>query len=120
MLVQKYNSGDIISIKLISGEEIITKLVNDDLVTVTISKPVSLITNNQTGQVALLPLIFSGDDVELDIQKNHILAMIKTKAVHAKEYVKITSAIIQPETTSMSNKETIDNLKNNIKNNLGL
>ena len=59
LTVPNYKSGDVVVIKLSTGEEIITKLVEPDITAYSISRPLVFTMHPQTGQPVLIPWLMS-------------------------------------------------------------
>ena len=98
MLIQKYKSNDIISMKLVTGEEIITKYVDGSESSVRVSKPLVLSITPQGP--AMTPFLFTAEiNSEIDLPKHAIVAIASTDKSTASQYIKGTTGI-QPATTS--------------------
>lgn len=99
MLINKpnYNRGDIITIKLVNGDEIITKLVEETANHLTVSKP--LIVNAglvPTGEmhIMLMPWIFTIDDkTNLTIPKDKVMTITLSGDEAKKSYIKRTTGL---------------------------
>ena len=98
MLVQTFNTGDIITSKLITGEEIIFRFVESNDSSYKITKPLVLSVTPQG--VALTPFLFTAElNGEINIPKNAVIAMAHTDKQTAGQYIKGTSGI-EPATTT--------------------
>lgn len=89
---KKYTEGDVITLKLISGEEVIGKFLTEDMQTMTLSKPLS-IGMTQKGPGMGPVLITVDPDATLAFNKQ---AIILTAACHkdiADQYVYQTTGI---------------------------
>lgn len=93
MLIQTPpKQGDAISLKLISGEELIARLEESDGNTVTLVKPMSLIMGPQG--FGLAPYMMSAPaDSKITIPTSAIVAQTKTADEIAKQYIKQTTGI---------------------------
>ncbi len=94
MLLQKskFDQGDIISMKLISGDEIIGKYVSEDMVEFVIAKPVML-GMTQKGP-AMMPVMMTVDpDKEFSIPKSAIMLKGVTAKEIADQYTYQTTGI---------------------------
>jgi len=103
MLIQKstISQGDIISIKLVTTEEIIAKFHSEVNGVVTIEKPLllSLTMDQRSGQpsVQMLPFwILSAETPKIELQKSHILAMVLSNDGAKKGYLQNTSGLVMP------------------------
>jgi hypothetical protein len=85
-------ANDIISIKLTSGEEIITKLIEEKDNKLVVSKPLSL-TATQQG-MGLAPFMFTIDPAaKVQINQSAIITVVKTQEEMAANYIQSTSGI---------------------------
>lgn len=94
MLVNKskYNSGDIISIKISNGDEIVAKFVEETDTGFMIKKPMVVVTT-QKGIVLMPALITSDSELSMPINFQHIMLhglAIKEMSDH---YIKKTTGI---------------------------
>jgi hypothetical protein len=92
MLINKgFSSGDVLSIKLISGEEMIARYENEDTDTIIISRPLSI---TVTGQgLGMIPWMFLGAKDEVTLQKSHVMATMASKKDAADQYMQGTTGI---------------------------
>ena len=95
MLANKqYNTGDIVTFKLNTSEEIIARVTEDTMVDFKIGKPVSLVPTPKGG-LGMVPALFS---VELNtgsisLQKSSVVMHAPTRKDVADEYIKGTTGI---------------------------
>lgn len=90
-----YNINDIISLKLISGDEIMGKLVNETNETYLLDTPVLVMFTGQ-GKM-LLPALMSGkSNNQYPIKKNHVMYDAPSNEEDERVYVKQTSGIELP------------------------
>ena len=94
MLINKgMAEGDIITIKLTSGEELVAKLVEENAVSIKVSKPVVL-TANQNG-IAMVPYLFTvSQDRHISIAKGTVTVFEQTEAGAAKQFIQATTGIV--------------------------
>jgi len=94
MLIQTpYKVGDIVSVKLSSGEEMVATLENETDKDVVLKKPLMLVAG-QGGGAGLAPFMFTVDqDAKFSIKLNSIICIVKTAKDAAKTYVQSTSNI---------------------------
>lgn len=94
MLFQKskFDAGDIVSLKLINGEELIGKFVSEDMVEMVLAKPVMLaITKNGP---AMAPVMMTVDpDREYAVSKTAIMFKGPTVKEIADQYTYQTTGI---------------------------
>ena len=103
MLIEKpLNTGDIISIKLGNGDEIIAKLVEQDRDSVKVTKPLLMLVSQDpaTGRpgISMAPFWMLGADAasKFDIARTHILCMIKSNEEATKGYLAQTTGLTIP------------------------
>lgn len=103
MLINKsFVQGDIVSIKLISHEEIVTKFVSDDSTHVTISRPLilNLTVAERSDRPALqmFPFFMLGadEDITVSLRKEHIIAMVKSREDVKNGYIQNTTGLMMP------------------------
>jgi hypothetical protein len=92
MLLQKpITKGDVVSIKLINGDELIARLDEEDSSTVTVDRPLAL--TMQGGGLGMVPWVLLGDKNNIAIQRSHIFAMVPSKRDAAEQYLTGTTGI---------------------------
>lgn len=94
MLIEApYKVGDVVSLKLSSGEEILGRLEAEKENNVTLKKPMVLIA--QEKGLGLAPFMFSvSPDGRFVMKSTAISCMAKTEPEIAKQYVATTSGIV--------------------------
>jgi len=93
MLIEApYKTGDIVSFKLTSGEEIISRLDKEEDKTFTLHKPMVLIMQQQG--MGLAPFMFSvSPDGKFHLQANSVACIAKTEKEIASQYTQQTTGI---------------------------
>jgi hypothetical protein len=92
MLLEKpIVDGDIVSIKLINGDEIIARLEKDDNNGITINKPLALTMSG--GGLGMIPWVFLGDKDTMTLKREHVFVMVTSKKDAAKQYLEGTTGI---------------------------
>jgi hypothetical protein len=87
-----YKQGDAITIKLTSGEELITRYEEDKPEGIKVSKPMSL-TATQEG-IGLAPFVFTIDpETPFVINNSAIVCVAKTEEQMATQYIQNTTGI---------------------------
>jgi hypothetical protein len=73
MFIQKsYNEGDIISFKLVNGDEVVAKLVKAETNKFVVNKPFTIVPSPQG--IGLMQSLFSGDiNNNIDLRHDHVL-----------------------------------------------
>jgi len=99
MLIQKkIEPGDIITLLLSNGQELVAKLVSENTGSVTITKPVTInIGADATGNVGIqmLPyfVITSEPDAKLEIKDSHIITRTPSNEQAKNGYIRNTTGI---------------------------
>lgn len=83
--------GDVVSIKLITGEEIIARLDKDDHHGISVSKPLSVTLG--AGGLGMIPFMFLAETDTFTIKREHILVMSAAKKDAADQYLTGTTGI---------------------------
>jgi hypothetical protein len=93
MLIQTpYVLGDTVSLKLLSGEEVVGRLENESKDGYTLVKPLML-TAMQQG-VGLAPFMFTiDDDAKVEIKATAVTCIVKTSKDTADSYIQSTTGI---------------------------
>lgn len=92
MLLNKpISSGDIVSIKLVNGDEIIARYETETTSDVTINRPLAL-TLGGSG-LGMIPWIFLGEKETITLNKNHFFVIMPSKKDAAKQYLEGTTGI---------------------------
>lgn len=98
MLVQKFKATDIVTMKLVTGEEIIARYVEGTEQYVKVNKPLVLSITPQGP--AMTPFLFTAEiNSDIELPKHAVIALAATDKSTANQYIKGTSGI-QPVTTS--------------------
>jgi len=92
MLISKgYSQGDVVSIKLINGDEIIAKVEAEDADTVTISRPMALTMGPQG--LGMIPWVFLGEESKIVLEKQKTFFIVLSKSQASKQYLQDTTGI---------------------------
>lgn len=93
MLIQTpYKVGDIVSVKLSSGEEMVATLEKENEKEVILKKPLMLVAG-QNG-AGLAPFMFTVDqDAKFSIKLNSIICIVKTAKDAASTYTQSTTGL---------------------------
>ena len=86
-----FSSGDVVSIKLINGDELIAKFESEDADTITINRPLALTMNGQG--LGMIPWVFLGKDKAVTILKSNTFFVVESKGEAAKQYTEGTTGI---------------------------
>ena len=93
MLVsKKYSQGDIISFKVVTGDEIVARIVNDDDASFQIEKPCTVMPSPQG--IGLIQSLFTADaDKNITLDKQHVIMNAPSIDAMQKHYIKTTTGI---------------------------
>lgn len=92
MLINKgFTLNDVVSIKLISGEELIARFEGETADEISISKPL-LVTIGAQG-LGMMPWIFLGEKETFSIKKSHFFTSVLSKKDAADQYMQGTTGI---------------------------
>jgi len=92
MLINKgFSSGDVVSIKLINGDELIARFEEETTDTIKISRPLALTMSG--GGLGMIPWMFLGENENYTLQKIHLFCTTASKKEAAKQYMEGTSGI---------------------------
>lgn len=92
MLVQTFKPNDIITMKLVTGEEIISKMVEITDNSYKVSKPLVLSITSQGP--AMTPFLFTAElNGEITLNKNLVVAIAITDKSTSGQYIKGTTGI---------------------------
>jgi len=93
MLIETpYKNGDVISMKLNSGEEVIAKLEDETETHVKVSKPL-MVAATQQG-LGLAPFMFTvSQESDLKLKASNVLVIAKTEKDMASQYIQSTTGL---------------------------
>jgi len=90
--VNKFDKNDIISIKLLAGEEIIAKFISDEENSVIVERATTMAANPQGG-LALVPWMMSALPEQIELNKATIITMSPTAKEIADKFIEATTSI---------------------------
>ena len=92
MLIDKgFTNGDIVSLKLTNGDELIARFDSETADEVKISKPLAITIGPQG--LGMMPWMFLADKETLALKRQHIFAMAPSKKEAADQYMQGTTGI---------------------------
>jgi len=93
MLIDKgVSTGEVVSLKLISGEELIAKLAEETATGYKVSKPLVLSMNQQG--IGMIPFMFTvNPEKEINISKTSVIAVANCDKQFADQYISGTTGI---------------------------
>jgi len=92
-----YKINDVVTIKLVSGEELIAKLTEINTDSFTVTRPLVFTINPQNGQAMIIPWLMSVEPKEptpMTINKSATIVVTKTVKQIADNYTQATSGIV--------------------------
>jgi hypothetical protein len=90
-LKKDFSNGDVVSIKLINGDEIIARFESEDTDTITISRPLALTMSGQG--LGMIPWVFLGKEDSITLRKKNTFFIVASKGEAAKQYTEGTTGI---------------------------
>jgi hypothetical protein len=92
MLISKgFSNGDIISLKLINGDELIARFESETGDDITIDRPLAL-TMSREG-LGMIPWMMLGDKSSITLKKSHVFAVVSSQKDAADQYMQGTTGI---------------------------
>jgi hypothetical protein len=92
MLINKgFSNGDIISLKLINGDELIARFESETADDITIDRPLAL-TMSREG-LGMIPWMMLGDKSAITLKKSHVFAVVSSQKDAADQYMQGTTGI---------------------------
>lgn len=93
MLVsQKYAEGDVVSFKLVNGDEIVAKIVSEEADSFKVSAPCNVVPSPQG--LGLIQSLFSArEDVKITLSKAHVMFHAESLEQMRAHYIKTTTGV---------------------------
>lgn len=96
-MLQKYKANDVVTVKLVSGEEVIGYYVGEDAEGITLRKPVVPVPTGQQS-MGLAPFVMSSDylsggDAEIRFNKPTVITTVKTNKQFGDAYTQQVSGL---------------------------
>ena len=94
MLIDKgFSQGDVVSVKIIGGEEVIARYESENDKELVVSKPLAITFNAQG--LGMIPWIFLADDKQdIKIKQSSIVTICKPKGDAGKQYMESTTGLL--------------------------
>lgn len=83
--------GEVVSIKLISGEEIIAKLEEETTDYIKVSRPLTVSIGPQG--LGMMPFVFLAKTDTIKLNMNHVMVLAESKKDAADQYIQGTTGI---------------------------
>lgn len=96
MLVNVIKEGDVVTVRLSTGEELIGTLVKDKFETdneIVVSKPM-VVGRGPDGNMGLIPFMMTSAAEKFTLRSTHVMGFAKTEESIAKLYSEQTSSIV--------------------------
>ncbi len=88
----KFEKDDIVSMKLVNGDEIVAKIVSDDAMSYTIDRPCTVVPSAQG--IGLMQSLFTSDVRKaVTVSKQHVMMASETIKEIQNHYIKTTTGI---------------------------
>ena len=92
MLIDKgFSSGDVVSLKLVNGDELIARFENETGDEIKISKPLAITIGAQG--LGMMPWMFLGEKETITLKRDHVFVMMISKKEAADQYMQGTTGI---------------------------
>ena len=93
MLIEApYKTGDIVSLKISSGEEVIGKFQDETPTHITINNPLMVVAGQQG--LGMAPFMFTiGQDRKVELNKNCVICVIKSDNDTGKQFIQATTGL---------------------------
>jgi len=93
MLIEApYSTGDVVSVRLSTGEEIVGKLLEDNEKTIKLKQPLSAVMAEKG--LAMIPFMMTvNPETDLIINKNHIMITAKSHKEVSDHFIQTTTGI---------------------------
>lgn len=92
MLIEKpISEGDVVSLKLLNGDEIIARFDGETTTEIKINRPLALTAGAQG--LGMIPWVFLADKETFTLQKAHVFVMVQSKKDAATQYLEGTTGI---------------------------
>lgn len=93
MLISKgYNANDVVCFKLVTGDEIVAKLVDEDSEKFTVNRPLTVVPSQQG--LGLMQSLISGDiNNNIVLSKTHVIMHSRVVTEIENHYIRTTTGI---------------------------
>jgi hypothetical protein len=86
-----FSNGDVVSLKLLNGDEIIARFESATDEVIKLSKPLAITVSPQG--LGMIPWVFLGNDSDITLSKTHVFVMVASKKDAATQYRESTTGI---------------------------
>ena len=102
MLKEPIKKDDVIAMKLVSGEEVIAKVVTNDETMLTVNRPLTLI-HTPKGIAMSQYMLMQDMTVPVSIDKEKVIVITKANTIASDQYTQTLSSIKKPTPAEKSN-----------------
>jgi hypothetical protein len=89
---EKYETGNIVSFKLVNGDELVGRIIQEDSNHYILDKPLAVVPMQEG--IRLVPAMFSADpETEFELSKDHVMLHNHTVETLADHYREVTGGI---------------------------
>ena len=89
----KYDKDDIVTFKMVNGDEIVAKIIEDSGMSFTVDRPCTVVPSHQG--IGLTQSLFTSDMKKpIVISKNHVMFSSETIKEMASHYFQITTGLV--------------------------
>jgi hypothetical protein len=91
----KYSAGDIVTFKLVNGDEIIAEVTDSTMAGWTVKRPCTVVPSQQG--IGLLQSMFTANlDASIELNKQHVMLHAETMQELRSHYIRTTTGIETP------------------------
>jgi hypothetical protein len=91
LIDKKFSNGDVVSLKLINGDELIARFESETAEEITIDRPLA-VTIGRDG-LGMMPWLFLGVKDSITLKKSHVFVISPSQKDAAEQYMQGTTGI---------------------------
>jgi len=92
MLINKgFTKGDVVSLKLVNGDEVIARFEEDTADSIKISRPLAITIGAQG--LGMIPWMFLAETETFTLNKSHVFTVVPSKPDAANQYLEGTTGL---------------------------
>lgn len=89
---KKFDKGDVVTMKLVNGDEIVTEIISDDGMSYNVRRPQTVVPSAQG--MGLMQSLFTADtNKDITISKQHVMMVAPSVDAMVKHYITTTTGI---------------------------
>jgi hypothetical protein len=89
---QKYGAGDIVSFKLVNGDEVVAKIIEEQDLAYVVANPCTVVPSPQ-GLGLIQSLFSANENVNITLSKSHVMMSAESVSQMKSHYTKTTTGI---------------------------